>query len=124
MLGAAVLLGAALWGGSTLLAGDDGTVVFGERTLGVPDDRDRVEAGVLFGRVTVVVPDDARVSVGGLKVFGSTECVVACSGTGPREITVDVSGAFGSTEILTRSEADPPGDDDREDGADRAGRED
>ena len=120
--GAVLLVGAALWGGSHLLAGDDGTVVFGDRTIGVADTADRVDAGVLFGSVTVVVPDDARVSATGLKVFGSTECATACSGTGARPVTVDVSGAFGSAEIMTRSEAatDPPDGDDGggEDGGD------
>jgi len=108
------LVAAALWGGSHLLGGDDGTVVFGSRTVGVAEDRDRVELGVLFGSVRVVVPDDARVTVGGWKVFGSVDCETACATTGGQPVRVDVSGAFGSTEILTRSEAvaDPDDDDD------------
>lgn len=113
VLGTVVLVGAAIWGGSQILSGDDGTVVFGQRTLAVAEDRDRVEMGLLFGSVTVVVPDDARVRVAGWKVFGSTECDLACTGTGPREITVDVTGAFGSTDVVTRSEAATrPADDD------------
>lgn len=104
-LGTVVVLGAVLWGGSHLLSGDDGTVVFGSRTIGVAETADRVDVGVLFGSVRVVVPDDARVVAGGWKVFGSTDCETACSGTGAREITVDVDGAFGSTDILTQSEA-------------------
>lgn len=103
--GAVLLVGAAIWGGTQILSGDDGAVVFGDRTIGVAQDRDRVEMGVLFGSATVVVPDDARVQLTGWKVFGSTECETACTGTGTREVTVDVSGAFGSTDVLTRSEA-------------------
>ncbi|MBC3193885.1 DUF1707 domain-containing protein [Pseudonocardia sp. C8] len=116
-LGTVLLLGAALWGGSHLLGGDDGTVVFGSRTVGVAGDTDRVEVGVLFGSVQVVVPDDARVTATGWKVFGSTDCEVACAGTGTRPVTVDVSGAFGSTEIMTRTQAasEPPDRDDRGD---------
>lgn len=113
-IGTVLLLGAALWGGSHLLAGDDGTVVFGSRTIGVAEDTGRVDVGVLFGSVTVVVPDNARVSATGWKIFGSTECESACSGTGAQEVTVDVDGAFGSTDIVTRAEAaaDPPDDED------------
>lgn len=107
------LVAAALWGGSHLLGGDDGTVVFGSRTVGVAEDRDRVEMGVLFGSVRVVVPDDARVTLGGWKIFGSVDCESACANAGTNAVQVDVSGAFGSTEILTRSEAvaDPDDDD-------------
>lgn len=116
-IGTVVLLGAVLWGGSHLLAGDDGTVVFGSRTIGVADTTERVDVGVLFGSVTVVVPDDARVSATGWKVFGSTDCEIACTGAGTREVAVDVSGAFGSTDILTRTQAatDPPDSDDEDD---------
>lgn len=114
--GTLLLLAAALWGGSQIVTADDGVVVFGSRTLAVAEGQDRVEMGVLFGNVTVVVPDDARVTVNGWKVFGSTECDLACAGTGPREVTVDVTGAFGSTDVLTRTEAaNRPADDDRND---------
>ena len=74
------LIGAALWGGSHLLGSSDGTVVFGSRTVGVAEDRDRVEMGVLFGSARVVVPDDARVTLGGWQIFGSVECETACAG--------------------------------------------
>ncbi|BBG04540.1 MULTISPECIES: DUF1707 SHOCT-like domain-containing protein [Pseudonocardia] len=106
------LVAAALWGGSHLLGGADGTVVFGSRTVGVAEDRDRVEMGVLFGSVRVVVPDDARVTVGGWKAFGSVDCETACANTGGRTVQVDVTGAFGSTDIVTRSEAAADPDDD------------
>lgn len=106
------LVAAALWGGSHLLGGEDGTVVFGSRTVGVAEDRDRVEMGVLFGSVRVVVPDDAQVTVGGWKVFGSVDCESACANTGGQTVQVDVTGAFGSTEVLTRSEAAADPDDD------------
>ncbi|MBP2365902.1 DUF1707 SHOCT-like domain-containing protein [Pseudonocardia parietis] len=114
-LGTVVLLGAVLWGGSHLLAGDDGTAVFSSRTIGVAENTDRVDVGVLFGSVTVVVPDDVRVNATGWKVFGSTECELACSVPGPREVTVDVSGAFGSTDILTRTQAATQPADDNDD---------
>lgn len=105
LLGTLVVAAAVLWGGGQLVSRDDGAAVFGSRTVAVAPGDDRVELGLLFGSAEVVVPDDARVVVGGMVVFGSVDCDAACSGTGVHEITVDASGAFGSVDVLTQSEA-------------------
>lgn len=97
---AVVVLGA---GGSQLvgvLGADDGTSVFGSRTISVAAGQDRVEVGMIFGSLEVVVPDDTRVRVEGSVVFGSVDCAEACEAPGAAEIVVDVSGAFGSVEIV------------------------
>lgn len=112
LLGVLVVAGVAIWGGGQLTSAEDGLAVFSSRTVAVAPDDDRVEMGVLFGSADVVVPDDSRVVVGGMTVFGSVECVAACAGTGPREIVVDVSGAFGSVDVLTQSEAALAADED------------
>lgn len=104
VLGTLVVAAAVLWGGGQVVSQDDGAVVFGARSIAVAPGDDRVELGVLFGAADVVVPDDARVVVGGTTVFGSVDCDAACLGTGPREITVDVSGAFAGIDILTERE--------------------
>ncbi len=114
LLGVLVVGAAVLWGGPQLAA-DDGVTVFSSRTIGVAPGDDRVEMGVLFGSADIVVPDDARVVVGGTTVFASVDCEAACAATGPDTVTVDVSGAFGSVDIVTRSEAaaeDADSDDD------------
>jgi hypothetical protein len=108
LVGAVVTIavaGAAVWLGGELVTADDATAVFSSRTVPVADDRDRVEVGVLFASADVVVPDDARVVQTGTTIFGSVDCEAACDGPGTREVAVDVSGAFGSVDIRTRSEA-------------------
>ncbi|MHA6785886.1 DUF1707 SHOCT-like domain-containing protein [Pseudonocardia saturnea] len=115
LLGTLAVAAAVLGGGGYLLSRDDGAMVFGSRTVAVAPGDDRVELGLLFGSADVVVPDDARVVSGGVLVFGSVDCDAACSGTGTREITVDASGAFGSIDVLTRSEAAAAGDDEDDD---------
>lgn len=115
-LGVVVLAGAALWGGSRLVGGaDDGVVVFSSRDVPVAAADDRVELGVLFGSLDVVVPEDARVVIEGSTVFASVECEAACTGPGTREVVVDVSGAFGSVDVLTVAEAAADEQDDDED---------
>ncbi|GAA3248721.1 hypothetical protein GCM10017691_59180 [Pseudonocardia petroleophila] len=119
LLGTLVVGAAVLWGGGQLLGRDDGAAVFGSRTIALAPGDDRVELGFLFGSTDVVVPDDARVVVNGAVVFGSVDCDAACSGTGVREITVDASGAFGSVDVRTASEAAAADrDDDRDDDGD------
>lgn len=125
LLGAVVVAGVALWGGGQLVSSADGASVFSSRTVPVAPGADRVEVGVLFGSTDVVVPDDARVVLDGTMVFGSVDCDAACSGTGTRTVTVDASGAFGSVDVRTASEAAADRadrDDDRDDGDD--GRDD
>lgn len=102
---AVVVLGVA---GSQLVGvfgAEDGTSIFGSRTISVAAGQDRVEVGMIFGSLDVVVPDDTRVRVEGSVVFGSVECEEACGVPGAAEIVVDVSGAFGSVEIVAVGEA-------------------
>ena len=61
--------------------------------------------GVLFASTDIVVPDDARVVQTGTTIVGSVDYEAACDGTGTREVVVDVSEAFGSIDVRTRSEA-------------------
>lgn len=119
LVGTLVVAAAVIWGGGQLASADDGATVFGSRTIAVPPGDDRVELGVLFGAADVVVPDGVRVVQDGMVVFGSVDCGAACAANGPRQITVDASGAFGSVDILTRSEAAAAADEDAaEDAAD------
>lgn len=116
VLGTLVVGAAVLWGGGQLLGRDDGAAVFSSRTIPVAAGDDRVEFGFLFSSTEVVVPDDARVVTTGAVVFGSVDCAAACTGagTGP-EITVDASGAFGSVDVRTQTEAAAADRDDRDD---------
>lgn len=100
--------------GGLLLAGyqvvsSDQTVVFGSsETVVVPgvDAEDGTwRAGMLFGSVRVVVPDDVRVRTTGWVVFGSTSCEAACRSTSDLLVEVRGTGAFGSLQVLTESEA-------------------
>ncbi|MBW0095249.1 hypothetical protein I4I73_04445 [Pseudonocardia sp. KRD-184] len=80
--------------------------MFSSRTIAVAPGDDRVELGFRFSGTEVVVPDDARVVTNGAVVFGSVDCGAACAGTGTGpEITVDTSGAFGSVDVRTVTEA-------------------
>ncbi len=92
--------------GGLLLAGPDGTAIFGSRTVqaGPGDD---VQVSVLFGSVDVAVPDDARVDQSGLTIFGSVDCKTACSkpASGNDIVSVRSVGGFGSVTIKTESEA-------------------
>ncbi|MBC8090527.1 MAG: DUF1707 and DUF2154 domain-containing protein [Pseudonocardia sp.] len=105
VLGTVVVAAARAWGGGQVVSADDGAVVFSARTVPVAPGDDRIELGVLFGRADIVVPDDTRVNLAARTIFGSVDCEAACAGPGSREITVDVSGAFGSVDVLTQSEA-------------------
>lgn len=98
-----VLLIGGLYLGSQVLGADDGVSVFGSRTVTVSPGQDRVEVGMLFGSTEVVVPDGVRVRTEGTVLFGSTNCELACGGSGP-EVVVDVNGAFGSVTIVTAAE--------------------
>src|SRR4051794_5770388 len=96
-LAGVALVGAALYGGGSVLTADDGASVFGSREVQV-STQDEVQVGALFGSVTVRVPDDVRVRTSGTMIFGSIRCGAACQPGGPdqREVVVDASGGFGS----------------------------
>jgi hypothetical protein len=104
-------LGALLFVGSHVVTAADGAAVFGKRQITVAPGQDRVEVGMLFGSVDIVVPDGMRARPAGAVVFGSTDCALACTGTGP-EVVVDATGAFGSVDIVRPGEPDPDHDDD------------
>lgn len=98
-----------------VLAGPDGTSIFGSTTERVPDVADAqtdVHVSVLFGSVEVVIPDGAQAAdTSGLVVFGSVGCDAACSGifsgsdsTG-QVVHVRAVVGFGSVQIKTASEA-------------------
>lgn len=97
--------------GLTQVVTADHSTIFGSGTVQAGESGP-VSIGMLFGSHRVVVPDDARVSTGGLIVFGSTECDDACApgNTGP-VISLETTGAFGSVQVLTESEAAEEGDD-------------
>jgi hypothetical protein len=120
---ALAVAGVALWGGVQVLGGDGERVVFGSRPITVGATDDRVDVAVLFGRAEVRVPAGVRVVPSGTTVFGSVDCEAACAGTG-REVAVDVSGAFGSVDIVTPVEAAAGGLDDRDDDREDDDRED
>ena len=116
-----LLLGAAVFGGTRIVGADDGFALFGRQTVTVAADQQEVQVASLFGRTEVVVPDGTVARTTGFMMFGGTDCEQACrlppGGAGPREVTVDASGAFGSIDIVTASEAarggiDRDGDDD------------
>ena len=101
------VLGAAVFGIGVVATSDDGAAVFSSRVAQVADDATTVQVGSLFGSTKVVVPDGVAVRTSGVMVFGSTNCDQACSAApaGARVLTVETRGAFGSVDILTRSEA-------------------
>jgi len=107
-------LGALLFVGSNVVTAADGAAVFGNRQITVAPGQDRVEVGMLFGSVDVVVPEGMRARPSGTVIFGSTDCALACTGTGP-EVVVDATGAFGSVDILRPGEPEPDDDDDDDD---------
>ncbi|MHC1562167.1 DUF1707 SHOCT-like domain-containing protein [Actinomycetospora sp. C-140] len=119
-----LVLGAVAFGGTRIVGADDGFALFGHRTVPVTADRQEVQVASLFGKTEVVVPDGTVVRTAGFMVFGGTDCEQACQlppgGATQREVTVDASGAFGSVDIVTASEAarggidgnDRDGDDD------------
>jgi hypothetical protein len=109
-----VALGAALFLGSQIITAPDGATVFSNREITVAPGQDRVELGMLFGRVDVVVPEGMRARSTGTVIFGGTDCALACTGPGP-EVVVDVTGAFGSVDILRPGEPDPGDNDDDDD---------
>lgn len=111
-----VLAGAALFFGAQTVTADDGMAVMGSRTVTVGPGQDRVEVGAVFGNVTVIVPEGAHARVTGPVVFGSTECRLACGGTG-REIVVEVNTVFGSVNVLRPGEVTA---DEAEDAAEEA----
>ena len=108
-LAGVALVGAALYGGGSVLTADDGASVFGSREVQVAGTQDEVQVGALFGRVTVRVPDDVRVRTSGTVIFGS----IGCGGRVPgrpnqREVVVDANGGFGSVSVLRQNEQPPP----------------
>jgi hypothetical protein len=107
-------LGALVFVGSHVVTAADGAAIFGKREITVAPGQDRVEVGMLFGSVDVVVPEGMRARPSGAVVFGSTDCALACTGTGP-EVAVDATGAFGSVDILRPGEPDPGDRDDDDD---------
>lgn len=108
---AVAALGALVFVGSHVVTAADGAAVFGKREITVAPGQDRVEVGMLFGSVDVVVPEGMRARPAGTVVFGSTDCALACTGTGP-EVVVDGTGAFGSVDILRPGEPEHDDDDD------------
>jgi len=103
------LLGAVGFGASQLIGADHGSAVFGNRTVAVAPGDDEVEVAVLFGSTQVVVPDGVLARSSGFLVFGGVDCEEACrlppgAPTLP-EVDVDASGAFGSVDVVTASEA-------------------
>ena len=70
-LAGVALVGAALYGGGSVLTADDGASVFGSREVQVAGTQDEVQVAALFGSVTVRVPDDVRVRTSGTMIFGS-----------------------------------------------------
>ena len=103
-----LVLGAA----GVVASGTDQRVVFGSGTAQVQEqERDEVQVSLLFGSVKVVVPDGAEVQLGGLVVFGSTECDKACDGQGTGQVVrLRSVGGFGSVEVVTQAEqANRPG---------------
>lgn len=102
---AAVVAAAAAAYGLVQVVGADHSSIFGSGTVNVSEPGP-VDVGMLFGSYEVVVPDGARVDTGGLVVFGSTSCDAACTpgATGPA-ISVHATGAFGSVEVVTVTEA-------------------
>jgi Domain of unknown function (DUF1707) len=107
-------IGALIFVGSHVVTAADGAAVFGKRQITVAPGQDRVEVGMLFGSVDVVVPEGMRARPSGTVVFGSTDCALACAGTGP-DVVVDATGAFGSVDILRPGEPDPDDRDDDDD---------
>lgn len=100
---AVALAGAALFFGAQMVTADDGMAVMGSRAVHVGTEQDRVEVGTVFGDVTVVVPEGAHARVTGPVLFGSTECRLACGGTG-RDVVVDATALFGSVDVLRPGE--------------------
>jgi Domain of unknown function (DUF1707) len=112
---AVVLAGAGLYLGGQVITANDGVSVFGKRTVYVAPGQDRVEVGMAFGSIDVVVPDDARARTTGTLLFAGTDCGQACQRPG-RDVVVDVTGAFGSVDVLSQAEYAQNVDlDDRED---------
>ncbi|MHA6621647.1 DUF1707 SHOCT-like domain-containing protein [Pseudonocardia sp. DLS-67] len=107
-------IGALIFIGSHVVTADDGAAIFGNRQITVAPGQERVEVGMLFGSVDVIVPDGMRARPTGAVVFGSTDCALACTGTG-QEVVVDATGAFGSVDILRPGEPEPDDDDDDDD---------
>lgn len=103
-------IGALIFVGSHVVTADDGAAIFGNRQITVAPGQERVEVGMLFGSVDVIVPGDMRARPTGAVVFGSTDCALACTGTG-QEVVVDATGAFGSVDILRPGEPEPDDDD-------------
>jgi uncharacterized protein DUF1707 len=104
-------IGALIFVGSHVVTAADGAAVFGKRQITVAPGQDRVDVGMLFGSVDVVVPEGMRARPAGTVIFGSTDCALACTGTGP-EVVVDATGAFGSVDILRPGEPEQDDDDD------------
>lgn len=102
-----VVAAAAVFGLSQVATADDGAV-FGSGTTHMRSaGSERV--GTLFGSYRVVVPDGARVDTSSRMLFGSVDCHAACEPghMGP-VIRVRGSGAFGSVDVVTESEAARP----------------
>ncbi|MGI8537068.1 MAG: DUF1707 SHOCT-like domain-containing protein [Mycobacteriales bacterium] len=99
-----VVAGAAVYGLSQVAVIDD-SAVFGSGTTHVRSTGSE-QVAALFGSYRVVVPDNARVETTGRMLFGSLNCHAACEPghTGPA-IVVRGSGAFGSIDVVTESEA-------------------
>lgn len=90
--------------GALVLAGPDGTTVFGSSVERVSADDRSVQVSTLFGSTTVVVPDGLQVDTGGVMLFGSTECHAACASTTGPVVEVRTFGGFGSVEVVTQRE--------------------
>jgi hypothetical protein len=104
-----VVLGAVAFGISRIVGADDGSAVFGSRTVTVAPGEEQVQVATLFGHTEVVVPDGVTVRTTGFTMFGGVDCDAACAlppgaPTQP-EVVVDASGAFGSVDVVTASEA-------------------
>lgn len=118
-----VALAAVVYGGGSVVTADSAQV-FGHGQRNLPSGAAPLDVGVLFGSYEVVVPDGTRVETSGRMAFGGISCDDACAADGPGPVLrVHGAGAFGSIEVLTRSEADQEAlrhrtDDDRDDGDD------
>ena len=116
-----VIAGVAVFVGGHVVTADDGSSIFGNRTIQVQAGDPEVQVGTLFGRTEIVVPPGTVARTTGTMIFGSTECQQACrtppGGATLPEVVVDANGAFGNVQVVTPAEAAQGGlrDDDDDD---------
>ncbi|MEJ2865061.1 DUF1707 SHOCT-like domain-containing protein [Actinomycetospora flava] len=116
-----LIAGVAVFVGGHVVTADDGSSVFGSRTVQVQAGDPEVQVATLFGRTEVVVPPGTVARTTGTMIFGSTECQQACQtppgGATLPEVVVDANGAFGNVQVVTPAEAAAGGlrDDDDDD---------